>query len=566
MNENSKTMIFVAVAVLVAGVAWLARPSLPVEEPEDMRGQQLFPDFQDPLAAASLEIVKFDETTATVRPFEVAQVDGRWSIPSHDDYPADAEDQVADAAASMMELTALDVASDSPGDHSLYGVVDPDPKTLKAGSTGVGIRVIMKDKDKKVLMSLIIGKTVPDRDELHYVRRAGQDPVYTVAVKTEKLSTKFEDWIEDDLLKLSSFDIKQVDLRNHSVDEMQGALIQRGELSFDYNDTGDPKWKLVEDRQFKEGKWVPGKLADDEELNTAKLDEMKTSLDDLKIVDVATKPAGLSADLKAAKEFSANREAVASLASRGFYVAKVANRVELFSNEGEVRCLMKDGVEYVLRFGEIAAGSGSQDDKEKDEKGKPEEDGKESGGSGLNRYIFVMAEFNPGAIEQPKLESLPEAKKPAEKKPEADKKPEANKKPEADKKPEAEKKPEGEKKPEAEKPEAEKPEMSDEELAKERERIEKDNKRKQEEYDEKVAKGKERVKELNGRFADWYYIISDEVYRKIHLSRADVVKKKEAEKKDDAAAAPGGMPPAGVAPGAFDALRKSMPGMPPAKK
>ncbi|HID33565.1 MAG TPA: pyridoxal-phosphate dependent enzyme, partial [Anaerolineae bacterium] len=31
-----------------------------------------------------------------------------------------------------------------------------------------------------------------------------------------------------------------------------------------------------------------------------------------------------------------------------------------------------------------------------------------------------------------------------------------------------------------------------------------------------------RVKELNERFADWYYIISDEVYRKIHLSR-DIV-------------------------------------------
>ena len=65
----------------------------------------------------------------------------------------------------------------------------------------------------------------------------------------------------------------------------------------------------------------------------------------------------------------------------------------------------------------------------------------------------------------------------------------------------------------------------------ERERIEKENKRKQEEYDEKVAAGKKHVKELNDRFADWYYVISDDVYRKIHLTRADFVKKKEAKDK-----------------------------------
>jgi len=52
------------------------------------------------------------------------------------------------------------------------------------------------------------------------------------------------------------------------------------------------------------------------------------------------------------------------------------------------------------------------------------------------------------------------------------------------------------------------------------------------------------VKELNGRFADWYYIISEDTYRKIHLTRNDIVKKKEkkdekkdGEKKDEKSAA-----------------------------
>ena len=44
-----------------------------------------------------------------------------------------------------------------------------------------------------------------------------------------------------------------------------------------------------------------------------------------------------------------------------------------------------------------------------------------------------------------------------------------------------------------------------------------------------------RVRELNGRFADWYYVVSDAEYSKIHLDRAGVIQKKAAA---DAPAAP----------------------------
>ena len=61
-------------------------------------------------------------------------------------------------------------------------------------------------------------------------------------------------------------------------------------------------------------------------------------------------------------------------------------------------------------------------------------------------------------------------------------------------------------------------------------RIEKENQRRREEYEGKIAQGKKHVQELNNRFADWYYVISDDVYRKIHVGREQVVKKKD--KKD----------------------------------
>jgi hypothetical protein len=73
----------------------------------------------------------------------------------------------------------------------------------------------------------------------------------------------------------------------------------------------------------------------------------------------------------------------------------------------------------------------------------------------------------------------------------------------------------------------------------ERARIDKDNKRKQEEYDQQIADGKKKVTELNTRFAEWYYVISDEVYRKIHLSRDEIIKKKAKKEAGKGAKAAG---------------------------
>ena len=63
--------------------------------------------------------------------------------------------------------------------------------------------------------------------------------------------------------------------------------------------------------------------------------------------------------------------------------------------------------------------------------------------------------------------------------------------------------------------------------------MERENRRKEEEYDEKVKAAQKRVKELNARFADWYYVVSDAEYAKIHLDRAGVVQKKSKEAKPE---------------------------------
>lgn len=540
MNENKKTITLITVAVAIILIAWISRPGDWSGSANKIVGEKLTEDF-DPLAAASLDILEYDESTATVRPFQAALVDfkgkARWSIPSHSDYPADADKQVAGAATALMGLQILSVEGDTQADHEKFGVVDPDPKTLKPGASGVGMRVTIRDKNSKDLLSLVIGKEVPGRPGLRYVRRAGQDPIYTAAVNTANLSTKFDRWIEKNILKMNAWDLNRLWLRDYStalaMDEQGQVGLEResrGEMVLEFADQGEPRWKLVEDRKVnKDGTFSPNKMADDEELNAPKLDELKTALDDLKIVDVVRKPEGISADLKASADFTNKREAFVTLATRGFIIAKTREgEVELCSKEGEVRGLMKDGVEYVLRFGEIAAESDAAPAKD-DEKDKQQKEGQEKSekkpSAGQNRYLFVMAEFNPDVIAKPQLEALPEAKPEAEEK-SADELKEAAKTEEK-----AAEDKEGVKDEESVK--GEKSEKGADKAADknsidaERQRIEKENKRKQEEYDEKLAAGKKHAEELNARFADWYYIISDDVYRKIRLGRGEIIKKKD---------------------------------------
>ena len=64
-------------------------------------------------------------------------------------------------------------------------------------------------------------------------------------------------------------------------------------------------------------------------------------------------------------------------------------------------------------------------------------------------------------------------------------------------------------------------------------------------YEEKVAAGKKKVQELNARFAQWYYVISDENFQKLRLSRKGLVKDKAKPMTD---AATGGKPE-GLLPG-----------------
>lgn len=500
MNELTKTLIYCACALVavVAGVIATPRTSPPDALIQEKIGKPLF-EFDDPAKAASLEIVEFDEGLAKRGTFKVARdpQTNAWTIPSHSKYPADADTQMRDASLALIDLKVLDVASKVASDHEIYGVVDPNEGELKASAKGVGKLAIVKDAKDDPLAEIVIGKTVKGSDGHRFVRIRGQEVVYVVKINPDALPTEFSKWIEKDLLQIGSFDIESLSLRDYSVARsLQGLVLDpRLELNADFDATTS-KWQLRNMKTFGAGgKPILSNLLDEEELNTERLNEAKNALDQLEIVDVVRKPNGLGANLKASDKFMENAENQNDLRDRGFYVLPLGPNRELTitSANGEIHASSKNGVRYILRFGDT---TGTQD-----------EEGQ------LNRFLFVTVEVDETKIPKPIVEPLPISETPTELT-------------------EEEKKQAAENKAVGVVTQGEPQKISDpDELAAARERISKENARKVEEYKEKKAAAEKKVRELQQRFGDWYYVIANDVYKKVRLGRADMIKERAGEQQ-----------------------------------
>jgi hypothetical protein len=493
MEQLTRTLVFIGVAAVISLAAvYVTWPAAETVGRESNVGQPLFPKFDDPQAARRLEIVTFDENTSELREFQVAQKNGLWVIPSEGDYPADAAQQMGDAAASLLGLEIVGIASESARDHAQLGVVEPNKAKLSVGDKNVGTLIVLQDSQNDDLVRLIVGEPVEGNSELRFVRKPDQEVVYVSKIDLEKFPTQFDKWIEKDLLKLNTFDVARVTLKDYSVVPGQRGFSYSGRMEATANwNAESSNWEMDEFKVFSRPnqQWVSAPLGDYEELNSQKLNDLKTALDDLKIVDVVKKPAGLSESLKSGADILGERDLMESLMLFGFLPARPpgAEQLEIVASNGEVVVDTKDGVQYILRFGNVSGAEEQSGDKSENSELK------------LNRYLFVTAQLSPNTLQEPTYE--PEPAGPAA--PAADA-------PKSDD-------------PAAEPAAGETAPPTDPQAV-ERDRIKRENDRKRNDYNEKRKKAVARVAELNARFADWYYVISEDVYKKIHLGRSDIIK------------------------------------------
>jgi hypothetical protein len=369
MTESRRTIYYVGAALVLAGLAFVTAPRQRLPQAFFDQGQQFFPDFTDPNAARSLEVVDFDEATGAAEPFKVTFENGRWTIPSHHGYPADGKDRLAKTAAGLIGLTKDDFRTDNVADHEACGVIDPldtSVQTLK----GRGRRVTIRGENGTVLADLIIGKAFEGREGFRLVRVPGQKRVYGTRINVD-ISTKFKDWIDPDLTMIEKDEIDRVELRDYSIDEQSGRLDQRDDVTL--NRAGD--------------KWNMAGLPAGKDVDTYKMNNLVQAVDELSIEGVRPKPDGLTASLqRASGGISITREDMESLQSHGFYFSRDGH---LVSNEGELQVHTKDGVLYTLRFGEVAFGQGTAlSAGDSVETRKP-------GQTGENRYLMISASMDP---------------------------------------------------------------------------------------------------------------------------------------------------------------------------
>ncbi|MFQ5739043.1 MAG: DUF4340 domain-containing protein [Acidobacteriota bacterium] len=453
MSETRKTITYAGIALLLLLLGVVTAPRRVTPDSFLDRGEQFFPEFTDPNTATTLEVIDFDEAAGAARPFKVTFQDGLWTIPSHHNYPADGKDRLAKTAAGVIGLTKEGFRTNNVADYEACGVIDPLDETATS-LKGRGKRVTIKDKNDKILADLIIGKNTGEGKKLRFVRIPDQKRVY-VAQADIDISTKFEDWIERDLLKVNQADIDKITLKDYSINERTGRVNQRDVLIL----------------QKKGDDWHANRMSSSQEVDRTKMNNMLTAIDELSIVGVRPKPAGLSRSLRRTQgDMPISQPDMLSLRSKGYYFTRDGS---LLSNEGELRVDSSDGVTYTLRFGEVVYGTG-----EAVTAGTDSNDGKKSG-PGENRYLFITTSFDPSLF-----------------------------------------------------PEPAKPRNTDFESKPEKEWTDQDKrnkeiKEKHDQWKEKVEKGQKTSDELNARFADWYYVISSSSFDKIHLKRRDLVKRKK---------------------------------------
>ena len=565
-NPMGRTLIFVGLAgvclAITTTIEVSSRPA-PIQEFGQI-GQMFYPDFIDPTLATELEVHAFDTEAVSKQEFIVKRLpNGRWSIPSRHNYPADAEDQLAKTAASVIGIERGAMVTRWTDDHAKYGVVDPGQDALKVDEVeGVGKRLILRGENE-VLVDYIIGDPVEsDESGDYYVRRKDDEDVYITKLSID-LSTRFTDWIDTDLLHINQSDLRQLTINDYEFDELQGTITTAETSLLKRENSSDP--------------WVLGGLDEEtEEVDKDAMREAESAIADMKIVGVRPKKPGLSPELTLDRSAIQSQNDVqvlqSDLMSRGFLLQpdkeKESNSLKLIAREGELYAATEDGLIYRMHFGRAftgtqdelefglsadesedgeesednsddAAGEDASEDDDADESGGDED--RESDSSRPGRYVFVRVEFDEVNLgERPAEPVVPEM--PEELKQAGEEQTAAEADTVGDSAGNDEAAPDGDGESDSEpgdgSDEAEEDPL--EVIRKEYETAQKDYELNKMTYDndlesfeKKVEDGQKKAEDLNRRFAEWYYVVSGETFDKLRLSRSDIVKMKEEETEDE---------------------------------
>jgi hypothetical protein len=355
------TTTAVVLGILAVGTAFPAwyRTSASDVLPADLQGKPLVRGDKEITTdqVADLRVATWDDSQGKAKVFAVAKKDGRWTIPSHFDYPADGGSRVGSTAGGVLNVPRGPKVTGDAKQHQDLGVLDPLAQDAASKKTGIGKRVTLKDATGAVVVDLIIGNLANAGDGVRFVRDADSADVYTAKVNAD-ISTAFTDWVETGLLTFKTEDVRDIQVNDYFIDETKGTVNTRAETQFT-RAKADADWASTQAPADKQ----PAK----EVVN--------------KILSEAT---GLR--LQGVRPYRNEW-----LMARGFYFDDASKN--LYGREGRIVITTKDGLRYVLFFGSLALGDEQDIEIDSAKKVAEAKDAKKDDAS-KNRYVAIFVKYD----------------------------------------------------------------------------------------------------------------------------------------------------------------------------
>lgn len=383
MNGAIRTTAMMGIlAAAIVSVAVYYYPK-PVEVVVDAKvGQNLFEPYETS-DVRSIAITQYSSESNSLEQIRVRRKGETWVLPQSGDFEVTLIARVGEIAKSLLDREVLSLATNDEQGHVEFGVVDPVEANSTPNRSSLGLKVELKDREKGDIANLIIGKPVPgdDTGQKFYVRVPGQPAVYELQIPKAIYKTRFENWVDQNLMELpppNSEDVKveNINVENYSIAPDSIANAKREPIyrsNFGISETGlDVELKLYRDGKF-----------EDAELTPAIQREISSTLQaigSIRYIEVVGKPKSVAKALRDPAEISAAAE-MEPLQQFGFRFA--GEPLDFEAVGGEVSVVTSDGVRVRFLIGSIAPQTDTQD-------------------LSLNYHAMLVAEIDDAAFEAPK--------------------------------------------------------------------------------------------------------------------------------------------------------------------
>ena len=309
----------------------------------------------------SISITQYSEDSNRIEQFRLRRKGERWVIPSVGDFPATQIGLIGEVAKSLLDRTVLSLATKDEQGHIEYGVVDPTEPGNSANRSSLGMRVDLLDRNKGDIANLIIGKAVPGSNDgvpRYYVRIPGQPAVYELEVRKQVFRTRFQDWVDPNLMELppptsTEVSISEVNVDQYRLDAEKIATTARDSIYRCTFEIEKANLKKLSFKAFQDGDFKEQELSRPQQQEVA---STLASIGNIRYIDVVGKPKAVAKLLRTPSK-AIEAEAFKPLESFGFRIAKEGG---FESANGEVSVATSDGVRVKLLLGSLAQRADSE--------------------------------------------------------------------------------------------------------------------------------------------------------------------------------------------------------------